>query len=366
MTLSSERAADSDYDLDHHGDADLTAGSYQLDLAVNVRLRRPPRWLTSLLSAGLDDLASYPRQDQALGAVAARHGRQQAEVLLTNGAAEAFTLIARALSPSLAVCVHPSFTAPEAALRRAGRPVRRVLLPPPFALTGEEVPAEADLVIVGNPTNPTGRLHPVAVLERLAAPGRVLVVDEAFADAIPDEPASLAGCSGLPGLLVVRSLTKAWALSGLRVGYVLGDRELISALREAQPPWPVNSLALTALTACSQPDAVAQVRRHAGELLRWRADLARRLGELPGVSVTGGDRSPFLAPFLLLKVDGGTQARHRLRELGIAVRRGDTFPGLGPEWLRIAVAEPACHDAIVAAFAACVTSSRASQADPVG
>jgi histidinol-phosphate aminotransferase len=341
-------AAGGEVDLWHHGDEDLDPDAPgQLDLAVNVRLPQPPDWLRARLHAALGGLGAYPRPDAAVAAVARRHGRDADEVLLTNGAAEAFTLIARALRPRHAVCVHPSFTAPEAALRDAGHEVRRVLLEPPFTLTAEDIPDDADLVVLGNPTNPTGRLHPLSVLEQLARPGRVLVVDEAFADAIPGEPASLSARRDLPGVLVVRSLTKAWGLAGLRVGYVLGEPARLAALRQAQPPWPVNSLALTALESCSQPEAVAWVGRQAGAAASWRQELAAALDELPGVEVSAGGQ----APFLLVRVADATAVRQRLRELGIAVRRGDTFPGLGDQWLRIAVVGPEHHARVVDAFA---------------
>ena len=349
-------------DLWHHGDEDLDPDAPgQLDLAVNVRLPRPPDWLRARLDAALGGLGAYPRQDAAVAAVARRHGRGLDEVLLTNGAAEAFTLIARALRPRHAVCVHPSFTAPEAALRDAGHEVRRVLLEPPFTLAAEDIPDDADLVVLGNPTNPTGRLHPVSVLERLARPGRVLVVDEAFADAIGGEPASLSARRDLAGVLVIRSLTKAWGLAGLRVGYVLGKPSLLAALRQAQPPWPVNSLALTALESCSQPEAVDWVARQAATAAGWRQALAVALDELPGVEVPAGGQ----APFLLVRVPDATAVRQRLRGLGIAVRRGDTFPGLGDQWLRIAVVAPEHHSRIVDAFARSTRSAarRASRAE---
>lgn len=335
-------------DLDHHGDDDLDplAGDGQLDLAVNVRLARPPAWLQARLQAALAGLAAYPRPEAARAAVAARHRRDPAQVLLTNGAAEAFTLLARGLRPRLAACVHPSFTAPEAALRAAGHPVERVLLPAPFELDPDLVPADADLVVLGNPTNPTARLHPAEALERLARPGRTLVVDEAFADAVGGEPATLAARPDVPGLVVVRSLTKTWGLAGLRVGYLLAGPELVALLAAAQPPWPVNSLALEALAACSRPDAVAWAEEQARRTARWRASLAAALDQLPGVTVVPGGQ----APFLLLRIREATRVRARLRGLGVAVRRGDTFPGLGPDWLRIAVAAPEHHDRILHAF----------------
>lgn len=335
-------------DLDHHGDDDLDplAGDGQLDLAVNVRLARPPAWLQARLQAALAGLAAYPRPEAARAAVAARHRRDPAQVLLTNGAAEAFTLLARGLRPRLAACVHPSFTAPEAALRAAGHPVERVLLRAPFELDPDLVPADADLVVLGNPTNPTARLHPAEALERLARPGRTLVVDEAFADAVGGEPVTLAARPDVPGLVVVRSLTKTWGLAGLRVGYLLAGPELVALLAAAQPPWPVNSLALEALAACSRPDAVAWAEEQARRTARWRASLAAALDQLPGVTVVPGGQ----APFLLLRIRDATRVRARLRGLGVAVRRGDTFPGLGPDWLRIAVAAPEHHDRILHAF----------------
>jgi uroporphyrin-III C-methyltransferase len=342
------------HDLDHHGD--IGSGTADLNLAVNVRLARPPSWLLARLQAAMTGLASYPRQDAAIAAVAARHGRDASHVLLTNGAAEAFTLVARALSPRRAACLHPSFTEPEAALRAAGHAIERVLLPPPFDLDPALIPDHADLVVVGNPTNPTGRLHPAGALEQLAGPGRTLVVDEAFADAVPGEPGTLSRRADLPGVVVVRSLTKTWGLAGLRVGYVLGPPPIIQALKRAQPLWPVNALALEALIACSEPAAVTWADEQAGRHAAWRASLAAALNTLPGVSMdTTGQ-----APFLLLHVPDAARVRGRLRELGIAVRRGDTFPGLDDRWIRIAVAAPEHHQRIVDAFARSLSPTRRS------
>ncbi|HLZ38555.1 MAG TPA: aminotransferase class I/II-fold pyridoxal phosphate-dependent enzyme, partial [Mycobacteriales bacterium] len=193
-------------DLTFHGDGEVAPGL--VDLAVNVRSPAPPRWLREVLTASLDRLGAYPDPTVARAAVAARHRRPVDDVLLTAGAAEAFVLLARALRPRCAAVVHPQFTEPEHALRAAGHPVERVVLPWPFRLDPAAVPADADLVVVGNPTNPTSVQHPAPALAALARPGRVLVVDEAFADAVPGEAQSLAGRRDLPGLVVVRSLTK--------------------------------------------------------------------------------------------------------------------------------------------------------------
>ncbi|SCG59468.1 Rv2231c family pyridoxal phosphate-dependent protein CobC [Micromonospora inositola] len=340
-------AAGPEPDLAHHGDVEASPGL--VDLAVNVRRAPMPDWLADPVVASLTDLAAYPDPGPARAAVAARHGRPPEEVLLTAGAAEAFVLIARALRDARwPVVVHPQFTEPEAALRAAGHAVERVLLDPAdgFRLDPARVPADADLVMIGNPTNPTSVLHPAAALAELARPGRVLVVDEAFADTtltpgVDGEPESLAARRDLPGLLVVRSLTKTWGLAGLRIGYLLGEAGLLARLAAAQPLWAVSTPALAAATACASPTAVAAERAIAARLAADRDHLVARLSGLPGVRVAGQPASAFV----LIHRPGADRVRERLRERGWAVRRGDSFPGLGPDWLRIAVRDRATTDA---------------------
>ncbi|MCZ2817496.1 Rv2231c family pyridoxal phosphate-dependent protein CobC [Modestobacter sp. VKM Ac-2984] len=333
-----------DVDLRHHGDAEVAPGL--VDLAVNVRADALPAWLRAVLVDALDASAAYPDPRPARAAVAAAHHRDPAEVLLTAGAAETFTLVARALRPRRAVVVHPSFTEPEAALRAAGHPVERLLLTGPgYRLDPAAVPADADLVVVGNPTNPTSVLHPAADLAALTRPGRVLLVDEAFADTVPGEPESLAGRADLPGLLVVRSLTKTWGLAGLRVGYALGPADLVAALAAQQPHWPVSTPALAALAACTIPAARAEAEEVAHRLTEHRAALVAALPA--GVHVVAEPRSSFL----LLRVPGGARVRQRLRDRGWAVRRGDTFPGLTSDHLRVAVRDPETSRAFASALA---------------
>ncbi|MDK3258879.1 Rv2231c family pyridoxal phosphate-dependent protein CobC [Blastococcus capsensis] len=345
-------------DLRHHGDAELAPGL--IDLAVNVRADAPPAWLRSLLHDALDRSSGYPDPRPARAAVATAHGRDQDEVLLTSGAAETFTLLARALSPRRALVVHPSFTEPEVALRSAGHPVERLLLRPEdgYRLDPAAVPDDADLVVLGNPTNPTSVLHPATAVASLLRPGRLVVVDEAFADTVPGEPGSLASRADLSGLLVVRSLTKTWGLAGLRVGYALGPPELVAALAAQQPHWPVSTPALAALVACTTPSARAEADAAAGVLGIWREVL---LDALPaGVVVEGAPRSSFV----LVRVPDGGVVRQELRRRGWAVRRGDTFPGLTGNHLRVAVRDPAVSRAFAAALTDVLLPVTASEEVP--
>ncbi|MEU4613868.1 Rv2231c family pyridoxal phosphate-dependent protein CobC [Streptomyces umbrinus] len=330
------------HDLRHHGDAEVRDdGSALVDLAVNVRADTPPAWLRERIAGSLTGLAAYPDGRAARAAVAARHGLPVERVLLTAGAAEAFVLLARALKVRQPVVVHPQFTEPEAALRDAGHTVDRVLLRAEdgFRLDPSAVPEDADLVVIGNPTNPTSVLHPAALIAELARPGRTLVVDEAFMDAVPDERETLAGRTDVPGLVVLRSLTKTWGLAGLRIGYVLASPETITELERAQPLWPVSTPALAAAEACMTPRALAEQEHAARRVAIDRAHLVAGLREFASDGVLVAE--PAEGPFVLIGLPGAAAVRARLRRLGFAVRRGDTFPGLDDTWLRLAVRDRA-------------------------
>jgi histidinol-phosphate aminotransferase len=303
-----------------------------LDFAVNVRASEPPSWLVSRLNARMADLGRYPTaadERRALHAVAARHGRNVDDVALLAGVAEGFSLLPN-LRPRLAALIAPSFTEPEAVLAAAGIPFRNVVLAPPFRLADAPVPEEADLVVVGNPTNPTSVLHPRDQILALRRPGRLVVVDEAFADAIPGEPESLARAA-LPDVVVLRSLTKTWSLAGLRVGYALGPRDVLDRMTARRPHWSMGTLQLEAIAACSSPQMVAEAERGAARLATLRAAMVAGLTNI-GLDVIDGR-----APFVLFTVPDAHLMRKHLDTKGIAVRRGDTFVGLDGEYLRAAV-----------------------------
>lgn len=344
------------HDLRHHGDAEVRdGGSALVDLAVNVRTDTPPAWLREHIAGALSGLAAYPDGRAARAAVAARHGLPVERVLLTAGAAEAFVLLARALKVNRPVVVHPQFTEPEAALRDAGHTVDRVLLREAdgFRLDPAAVPEDADLVVIGNPTNPTSVLHPGATVAGLARPGRTLVVDEAFMDAVPGEREALAGRTDVPGLVVLRSLTKTWGLAGLRIGYVLADAETVAELERAQPLWPVSTPALAAAEACVGAAALTEAAEAARRIAVDRAHLIDGLREFAGRGLRVVE--PAEGPFVLVRLPGAAVVRRRLRGLGYAVRRGDTFPALGEEWLRLAVRDRGTVDGFLGALGRALT-----------
>jgi histidinol-phosphate/aromatic aminotransferase/cobyric acid decarboxylase-like protein/adenosyl cobinamide kinase/adenosyl cobinamide phosphate guanylyltransferase len=330
--------------LRHHGDRDVLPGD--ADHAVNVVAGGPPAWLREALQRALDaDVSRYPDDRDAVAALANLHGREPDEVVATNGAAEALWLLPAALRPRLAACVHPAFTESEAALRAHGIPVVRVLRDPErgFALDPDAIPDGADLVVVGNPASPSGTLDPAHALLALRRPGRVVVVDEAFMDLVPGEPASLVR-ERLDDVVVVRSLTKALAIPGLRAGYAVAAAPLAARLRAVRPPWSANALALAALAATARrPDALAAV---AERVAAERDDLARRLSALPGLRCW-----PSAANFCLVEAPDGPALVAALRTRSIAVRPAASFPGLGPRHVRLTARTPERNALLVAAIA---------------
>lgn len=326
------------YELGHHGDVEVTPG--MLDFAVNVHSDEPPEFLATALREAIGELARYPDPREATAAVAAAHRVPPECVLLTHGAAEAFTLVAQQPWQRPAI-VHPQFTEPEAALRAAGHDPQRLILNQAsgFRLDGVE-PGSADLVVIGNPTNPTSRLHPRAEIEALGAPDRLVFVDEAFLDAVEpiDTPRdSLARTAAEDGrFLVARSLTKTYSIAGLRIGYLIGHPDLLARLAVRRSPWPVSTLAAAAAAACVSPAGLAYAQQVRDALPDRRARLVQALSA-HGFAIIDDPRGPFV----LARHPDATDLRERLREHWIAVRRADTFPGLDGTWLRFAARDSA-------------------------
>lgn len=336
-----------------HGDRMVPEG--MLDFAVNVVDGDPPGWARQALQAGLATLAPYPDDRPAAGAVAELHGRDPEGVLPLGGAVEGFWRVALGLRPRHAAVVVPGFTESEAALRAVGARITHVprTAKTAWALDPGAVPEECDMVVVGRPENPTGTLDPREAILRLRRPGRTVLVDEAFADFVPGVDALADHRDGDDGpgeLLVLRSLTKALSVPGIRCGYLVGSPDAVARVRDAGPPWSCSSPALALLRAYAErPDACARI---AARTAAHREDLTARLGQLAGVQVW-----PSVTNFVLARVPAGVDPVAGLHRHGIAVRPCTSFVGLDERHVRVTVRVPALHARLAAALAEVISSA---------
>ena len=173
-------------------------------------------------------------------------------------------------------------------------------------------------------------------------------------DAVPGEPEIADRRRPMPGVVVLRSLTKTWGLAGLRAGYVVGDPAVIAGMRAQQPPWSVSTPALAAIGACLAARGPRLAAAAAAEIGRQRVDVCGPVWPRRPAAV-GTPRAPFVL------VDTGRSrpsqapaagSGWRCATQGFAVRRGETFPGLGPDWIRIAVRDEETTDRLAEALGA--------------
>jgi histidinol-phosphate/aromatic aminotransferase/cobyric acid decarboxylase-like protein len=188
------------------------------------------------------------------------------------------------------------------------------------------------LVFIGQPNNPTGAVCNPEALRQLARrrPDSFFVIDEAFADfaggidrLTRDRPSNM---------IALLSLTKCFAIPGLRLGIAAADVSIIRRLREIQPPWSVNALALAAgAKALRDIEYLARMREYVDEQRNW---LSQELGKISGFTVYPGR-----ANFLLLRVDRpyAPELANKLLARGIAVRDCRDFNGLDSRFIRVAV-----------------------------
>jgi histidinol-phosphate aminotransferase len=289
--------------------------------------------------AAIADVAAlvghYPDEYQARAVLAALAGVPPSAILLTNGSDELCYLLASVfLAPGrVAVLGDPPYQIDATASLLAGATLSRV----PLRGGAHDLDAmaaaarHAAVVWLPSPHNPTGTAVPPADLAaflRQVPEDCLVVLDEAyraFADPVyqPDIGSLLAAH---PNLIVQRTLSKDWALAGLRVGYALAAPALVEVLARARPPFSVNSVALAAIEGSAQAGAwhamtVARVREQ-------RSRLADELGRL------GVEHFPSQANFIAARLDAGLVGPP-LAAVGLAVRPGADL-GL-PGWVRISI-----------------------------
>ncbi len=209
------------------------------------------------------------------------------------------------------------------------------------ALLAEARACNPRLIFLCNPNNPTGKYLPREIIEKIlqACPDTLLVLDEAFIRFVAGAWSSRE-LLGFDNLLVLRSLTKDYALTGLRVGYAIGSPAVIQTAEKVQPPWSVNTLAQVAAIAALRDEK--HLRDSLAALARAKDKFDRDLDQL-GWRVT-----PSATNFFLMQAPSASELARQLRERKIVVRDCTSF-GL-PTFVRIAARKPEENAQLVSAL----------------
>ncbi|MFC4527433.1 histidinol-phosphate transaminase [Dyella halodurans] len=295
-----------------------------------------------------------PQPQALLEALASLYGVRSSQVLVGRGSDEAIDLLVRAFcrAGEDAIAIQPpTFGMYAVCARIQNAAVVEVPLSPSFTLDVDALLAAltpaVKLVFVCTPNNPTGQLvaHDDVVRLAQALAGRaLLVVDEAyneFSDAI-----SVAGLIDRhDNLAVLRTLSKAWALAGVRIGSLLANEEVIGLLRRIMPPYPLPLPCVDlALQALSEPGQ-AKAREHIQVVRQQRQRMAAALAALPGVRQV----LPSHANFLAVRFDDAAAVYQRLLSAGIVVRDVRRYAQLG-DALRITIGTPEENDGVLTAL----------------
>lgn len=329
-----------------------------LDFSANINPLGPPRSVRRAARRALYGIAQYPEpfSRRLRTALAHRHRVPEDAVLVGNGAAEVIHLLARLAAGRRVAVPVPGF----AEYGRAARGVGAAVVPMPVTGTFATIPARpalptdqgpalqaGDLRFLCNPHNPTGLLlPPEGVLRVVDATTALVVVDEAFIDLTDEgeQGSVIAHVLHHRNLVVVRSLTKFFAMPGLRVGYAVAPPELVARLDAGRDPWSVSALAQAAALAAVADEAYA--RRTREWVRRERAFLARELARLPGYTV----ESPSANFILARGPEPVWSIQSRLGPRGILVRDCRSFDGLTEHHVRLAVRSRADNRKLVEAL----------------
>lgn len=345
-----------------------------IDFSASINPFGPPPGVIEAIKNSISVIPPYPDPDCAelKLALAEYHGVSPDEVLAGNGSTEFIYLIPRVFTPHIsktALIIEPAFSEYKNSLKLHGCAVDGLVLREDegFELDvtrlehvlrkGGYAPIGYRLLYIANPANPTGALIKKSRMFEVAGlcetMGVTLVIDEAFMD-FCEEESFKAAVKTFRNILILRSMTKFFAIAGLRLGYVIANHNVIKRISEHLPPWSVNSLASVA--GC-----------HALKDRAFMEDSRLRVGEERAafsakMTSTGMVKTyPSAANFLMAKITApGMTApliKAELLKKGILVRDLSAFAGLGPGYLRLAVRTNEENSILADAFSSLSSSS---------
>lgn len=322
------------------------AGGTFLDFSANINPLGPPPGVLELLGTALSTIVAYPDPGHRTlkKLLAESLGVDSSWLTVGNGAAESMALLLLAIAPQKVGIVEPCFSEYRQLSEQFGAEVLTVqgTKEQHYRAGVEEISGlleKAELLFLGQPNNPNGVQYGMDELRLLAQKaedcGAYLAVDEAFIDFIPEEERNtlLPELDRYPHTILVRSMTKFYAIPGLRLGFSISHPELAAAMSGKQVTWSVNALALLAGEACLTSGREYEQRTRA-LILAERENLRQGLMQL------GCDVPPGEANFLLCGLPSpwsAAEMQSRLGRVGILVRSCAMYPGLGAGHIRVAV-----------------------------
>ncbi|WP_159462145.1 histidinol-phosphate transaminase [Halobacillus sp. Marseille-P3879] len=319
------------------------------DFSVNVNPLGPPRWLKEEWNDYFSLVTQYPdpANKQLIEILAEVEGVDSRHLLVGNGASELLQLIGRHFAGQKIVIVEPTFSEYRMIGHTFGCEIESAFLTEeedwelPVKRIVEKA-EEADLVVICNPNNPTGVHYEVndllLLLQEIEA---YLLVDEAFYDFVEEEPTLLSYVEKYSNLLVLRSLTKMYAIPGIRVGYLTAGREIIESIAPFQPTWSVNGVAQVVAERCVRDERFRFKTRQFVQSERKR--IFPKINDL-GFSITNTSVNYYLL--------GGCSKLGEtllpyLLENGIAARHTYNFPRINGDSLRLCINTKEANDVLV-------------------
>ena len=324
-----------------------------LDFSASINPLGPPRAALDAYYASVADISSYPpAYSQHLEAALAQWlGVEPECVLAGNGSTQLIYLLARVLRPRLPLIVTPTFSEiansliieeiePRALTTTRDRDFQ---LDPDAAING--LRDGADALFVGRPNSPTGTILTIEEAAEIAAEcerrDSWCVFDEAFIDFVQDTRSCVEFAKRNRKVIVLRSLTKIFAIPGLRVGCLVAHPEAAAKLRSAIEPWSVNVVADRVTRACLEI-ADEFIRETRGFISVERSRVKDALSQLSGIRVF-----PSVANFLMVEVENelvpGAFGKHML-EHGVGVRDLCRLPGCHAGLYRIGIRTKSDND----------------------
>jgi len=319
--------------IEGHGDDLYRYNDIKMNFSSNIYNGTDLSALNAYLCSRLDVVRSYPEPSAATleRLIADECGISPDEVLVTSGAVDAIYLIAQAYRHEGSChVIQPTFREYEDACR----------------VFGYEERQDGALCWLCNPNNPTGSVMPVEDVLALADRYRLLIVDQSYEDYTMAPLLAPSDVVKREDIILLHSMTKRYAVPGLRLGYVTASAGVISRLRDQYRPWAINALSLEAgkWLVARGITAIPDLPSYLAETKRLRL----LLNAIEGIETQDTQTNFFLCTIRQATAAGLKD--YLAREHGILVRDASNFTGLTPHHWRIATQSPAENEALVAAI----------------